>query len=82
MGKGIRIGGTVGIIAFAWQSWKNWQEGGMARFIRGATGIGINSGTFNIKEANALLPLAAGVGLSLVASKVGINRYTPKGINL
>ncbi|GAH10331.1 unnamed protein product [marine sediment metagenome] len=82
MGKGLKIGATIGMFAFGWQSWKNWQEGGVSRLIRGMTGYGINSGTFNLREANALLPLAAGLGVSFVAAKTGVNRFTPKGVNI
>jgi len=37
-------------------------------------GVDANAGTFNIADAVGLAPLAVGVGLSWLASKLGLNR--------
>ena len=83
MGKrGIRVGATIGMGVMAWQSWKNWQQGGANKVINGLTGYNMEKETWNIKRANALIPGLVGIGLSWAAAKTGINRYTPTRINL
>lgn len=84
--KGIRIGATAGMIVGVYQLYKtvtaappaskaNWA-------IQSLTGFDPATGQWNWKDAKAAIPMIAGVGLSLVASKVGLNRYTPRGINI
>jgi len=83
--KGIRIGATVGIITGLYMLYRDVSEhksNAGAWAIQSLTGFDIASGKWNWRKAHATLPIIAGVGLSMVASKVGLNRYTPKGINI
>ncbi|GAH09929.1 unnamed protein product, partial [marine sediment metagenome] len=48
--------------------------------------IGINPmagpGNFDYKKMYFTLPAVGGIALSMVAAKTGMNRYTPKKINI
>jgi len=87
--KGIRIGATVGVIAGLWATY-NWaKQGGstgdkMGRVVESMIGINpiAGSGQFDWRKMYFTLPAVGGVALSMVASKAGLNRYTPKGINI
>ena len=84
--RGIRIGGLLGIVGGAYGMYrtvKGFGAGNEARAIGVAlTGYDYGDGSFNWKSATYTIPAFAGCGLSMVASKVGLNRYTPKGINI
>ena len=83
--KGLRIGALIGMVACGYQVYKESSGQGIMAgkmAIRTLTGFDISTGKFDWKHAKAGLALGAGVGLSIIASKTGINRYTPKGINL
>ena len=82
MGKGIRIGAAVGIVGFLWSAWNGYKNAKVPGLVQVMSGYNMNTGDWDVKEATALVPLAVGVGVSIVASKVGANRYTPKGVNI
>jgi len=80
--KGIRIGATAGMIAGLYATYQEYKANGTTGVVKALTGYSIPNGTWNWKDARGAIPMIAGVGLSMVASKVGLNRYTPKGINI
>ncbi|GAG63116.1 unnamed protein product [marine sediment metagenome] len=82
MGRGIRIGATAGIVAGIWQTWQGWKRGGVNGIVTELTGWKMSAGEWAPKEAKAAIAMLAGCGLSMAASKIGLNRYTPKGINI
>ncbi|GAG88206.1 unnamed protein product [marine sediment metagenome] len=84
MGRGIRIGATVGILAALYQTYRAATGTGDPgiQVVQAWTGYHYGDGTFNWKKASALIPAVAGAGASMAASKIGLNRYTPKGLNI
>jgi len=60
----------------------NTPAGKAREAIEALTGYNYQNGVWDIKTATAGIPMVAGVALSMVASKTGMNRYTPKGINI
>lgn len=85
----LRIGATLGLGLGAYlmlkELWQYRASGAQAMAVvgvRNMTGYDYKKGTWDAANAGFLIPAAAGIGLSFVASKTGINRYTPKGINL
>jgi len=87
--KGIRIAAALGIgvgsLMLAKEVYDSrgggYQE--MSRHVvRGLTGYDMVSGAWNARDMTFTIPAVAGCGLSMVASKVGLNRYTPKGVNI
>ena len=82
--KGIRIAATIGIIAGIWETYRVATTTGdpMKQIVKTWTGWDMVGGGWNWKDARAAIAVGAGCGVSMVASKVGLNRYTPKGINI
>lgn len=84
--KGIRIGATVGIAVGLYTLWKAVQAAPTANkgaaAIHRLTGYDINAKVWKWQDATALMPMVGGIGVSMIASKVGLNRYTPRGINI
>ena len=83
----IRIGAAIGLAAGSYLFIKRMMEPGSPRdrsrkAVMCLTGYNIDDGTFKAERMVFTIPVVAGVGLSMVASKVGLNRYTPKGINI
>lgn len=76
----------MGMLAGAYMMWRTYKDHPGAAFppwlVQGLSGYDYTSGNWDIKKANILLPMAVGAGVSLVASKIGLNRYTPRGINI
>jgi hypothetical protein len=79
--RGIRIAATIGLVAGLIEAYNHYKAGGTGRVMIGLTGYDPNYG-WKPQWAKITLPIIAGCGVSLVAAKVGLNRYTPKGINI
>ena len=75
------IGALAGMLGAAVQTVRAYKEGGMNRVLISWTGYDSNYG-WNAKWATSAVPLVAGLGASFIAAKTGVNRYTPKGINI
>ena len=75
------IGALAGLIGSAVMTVGAYKEGGMGRVLISWTGYDSNYG-WNAKWATSAIPLVAGLGASFIAAKTGVNRYTPKGINI
>ncbi|GAG61150.1 unnamed protein product [marine sediment metagenome] len=85
--KGLRIGATVGLLAGSFLLIKDAMafkdpNAKMDHIVRNLTGWSITKGNWDWQRMKFTIPVVAGIGLSIVASKTGMNRYTPKGINL
>ena len=86
--KGLRIAAGVGIAVGTYLLVKDvWTNRGNAQAAAGAamrslTGYNTLTGSFDIKDAKFLIPAVGGCVVSMVASKTGLNRYTPKGFNI
>ena len=81
MGKGMRLGALAGILGSAIGTYHAYQEGGWGRVKISWTGYDENFG-WNFKWATNAHILGMGIGASFLASKTGVNRYTPKGLNI
>ncbi|GAG84936.1 unnamed protein product [marine sediment metagenome] len=88
MFKGIRIGAGLGMGLGAWMlaktAWDNRHDVNAAAInvVNKMVGYNLRDGTFDYKQATAGMTMLAGVGVSYLAAKTGVNRYTPTGINL
>ena len=82
MGKGVRIGGLVGIAGWIGMGILGYKRGGFNGLATEMFGYAPGRGKFVPKEARGLILLGAGLGASFIASKTGVNRYTPKGLNV
>ena len=87
--KGLRIGATVGLVAGIYGMIKHASGGGspqdkMGRVVESMIGINPTTAnpTFQWQKMMFTLPVAGGVAASMIASKTGVNKYTPKGINI
>ncbi|GAG54227.1 unnamed protein product [marine sediment metagenome] len=76
------IGGLVGVIGWLYMGYQEWKVNKVEGVVRTMFGYSIKHKTFLLKDAQGLMILGAGLGLSYAASKIGVNRYTPKGLNL
>ena len=79
--KGIRIAATAGMVLGMWNLYGAYKEGGAHRAMVSLTGYDPNHG-WNWKWATSTIPMVAGCAVSMVASKAGLNRYTPTRINI
>ncbi len=88
MGKkrSLRIGATVGMLAGLYSLYTS--QAGVSnkykaqKMVQALTGYDYINQKFDIQSASAAIPMIGGVALSMVASKAGLNRYTPTGINI
>lgn len=87
--RGVKIAATVGVLAglygmYKWSSQASNTQEKVGRVVESM--IGINpfapNKAFRWEYMYFTLPAVGGMALSLVASKVGLNKYTPKGINI
>jgi len=87
--RGIRLGATIGVVAGLWATY-NWAKGGgstsdkVGRVVESMIGINpmAGSGQFDWRKMYFTIPAVGGCALSMVASKAGLNRYTPRGLNI
>jgi len=63
------------------QTYAGYKEGGWHRVMVDWTGYDPNWG-WNIKWARALIPCVAGIAVSAIGAKAGVNKYLPKGVGL
>ena len=84
--RGVRIAGMLGIAMGGYAMIKHAMAASpelrAASVVESLTGYWYPTGNFDWKTARFTVPAVAGAGVSLIASKVGLNRYTPKGINI
>ena len=73
--------GLIGIGGWAYEGYQGYKTGGLTGARMALFGL-THDGKFSPRDAKGLLWLGAGVGGSFIAAKTGVNRYTPKGINL
>ena len=60
----------------------NTGRGKAREVLQTLTGYNIDRGTLALEDAAAGIVLVTGLGASFIAAKTGVNRYTPKGINI
>ena len=88
MGKAYHIGAIAGaLIPSLVDLWDGVQAGdpagGMLQVAEGWTGYNADSGEFDMgKPMTYYGSLLAGLVATKLASKLGVNRYLPKGINI
>ena len=77
----LHLGVTLGLLGSAAQTVADYREGGMHRVLVSWSGYDPNYG-WNPKWIRAPIPLVVGTAATIVAVKTGVNKYTPKGINI
>lgn len=69
----ISIAATVGLLAALKMTWE--ARASTNKMVRLWTGYNVAGNEFNIMGAQALIAAGAGAAASMVAAKVGLNRY-------
>lgn len=69
---------TAGVVGYGLNAFKGYQQSGSAGVIWNTVGVDAN-GTFSMQKLIMnVTPLAAGIAGSMIASKVGANKYLAK----
>ena len=69
----ISIAAAAGMVVGIKELWTAYQAGGGQRVMSALTGW--NGTDFNWRRATATIPMIGGAAVSMVAAKVGLNRY-------
>jgi len=74
----IPIAASLGAAAFAWNAYSGYKAQGVPGMVLNTIGVDAK-GNFNSSYLKkGMVPLGIGVGISMLASKTGANRYISK----
>lgn len=80
--RGIPIAATFGLAFGLWETYKHVSQWKNANaFVEAFTGYSPERKTWSMQYFK-MLPAYAGIGVSMAASKIGLNRYTPRYIRV
>ena len=78
----MKVLATAGLALGLYETWTAWRAGGTEAMVVALTSYSMANNKFYPNLAKGGIPILIGLGGSYVAAKTGVNRYTPKGINL
>jgi len=74
----IPVAASLGAAAFAWNAYSGYKTQGVPGMVLNTIGVD-SKGNFNSSYLKkSMIPLAVGVGVSMLASKTGANKYISK----
>ena len=79
---GIATGSILTILYVADGYKKDGGSGALRRTVEAFSGWNPEDGTWKAQRMRFTIPVAAGCSATAVAVKTGVNRWTPKGINI